>query len=201
MLIKEEKYIYVIKIKRLICVDNVITVGAHTLSSNPASFASPGSVNLTTLIADAEGRVGNAVPTAGPEALNRASVLHLATLIHGSHSLGQQQPSKCQPWERRSTCPPLHRFRNSPFAARRFQMQTQNLLRSFQSLSPKVPPCSEISKMKSFPVLVPFTLSSLRNWTKMSLIAQRLIYYIRSIWESLMYCSYPFIFDFFLSCS
>lgn len=32
MLIKEEKYIYVIKIMRLICVDNIITVGAHVLS-------------------------------------------------------------------------------------------------------------------------------------------------------------------------
>ena len=164
MLIKEEKYIYVIKIKRLICVDNVITVGAHTLSSNPASFASPGSVNLTTLIAGTEGRVGNALPTAGPEALNHVSVFHLASLIHGSHSLGQSQPSKCQPWECRSTCPPLHRFRNFPFAARRFQTQTQNLLQSFQSLSPKLP-CLEVSKMKSFPVLVQLTFSSLRNWT------------------------------------
>lgn len=118
MLIKEEKYIYVIKIKRLICVDNVITMGAHTLSSNPASFASPGSVNLTTLIAGAEGRVGNALPAAGPEALNHVSVLHLASLIHGSHSLGQSQPSKCQPWECRSTCPSLHCFRNFLFAAR-----------------------------------------------------------------------------------
>lgn len=64
MLIKEEKYIYVIKITRLICVDNIITVGAHALSSNPASLASPGSVNLTALIAGVEGRVGNALPTA-----------------------------------------------------------------------------------------------------------------------------------------
>lgn len=64
MLIKEEKYIYVIKITRLICVDNIITVGAHVLSSNPASLASPGSVNLTTLIAGVEGRVGNALPAA-----------------------------------------------------------------------------------------------------------------------------------------
>lgn len=69
MLIKEEKYIYVIKIKRLICVDNVITVGAHTLSSNPASFASPGSVNLTILIASVEGRDGNNLPTAVPKLL------------------------------------------------------------------------------------------------------------------------------------
>lgn len=63
MLIKEEKYIYVIKIKRLICVDNVITVGAHTLSSDPASFTSPGSVNLT-IIAGMEGKAGSALPTA-----------------------------------------------------------------------------------------------------------------------------------------
>lgn len=85
MLIKEEKYIYVIKIKRLICVDNVITVGAHTLSSNPGF---PRSVNLTTLIAGTEGRVGNALPTVSHEALNHVSVLHLASLTHGSHSLG-----------------------------------------------------------------------------------------------------------------
>lgn len=69
MLIKEEKYSYVIKIKRLICVDNVITVGTHTLSSNPACFASPGSVNLTTLIVSVEGRDGNALCAVVPELL------------------------------------------------------------------------------------------------------------------------------------
>jgi len=202
MLIKEEKYIYVIKIKRLICVDNVITVGAHTLSSNPASVASPGSVNLSALIADVKGRVGNALPAAGPEALNHVSVLHLASLTHGSHSLRQSQPSTSQPWEHRSTCPPSScRFRNFPFAPQRLQTQTQNLLRAFQSLSPKLPRL-EISKMKSFSVLVQLSFSSLRNWTTTrSLVAKRLIYYIRNIWESFMYYSCPFICDFFLSCS
>lgn len=48
---------------KLICVDNIITVGTHVLSSNPASLASPGPVTLTTLIAGVEGRVGNAFPT------------------------------------------------------------------------------------------------------------------------------------------
>lgn len=160
MLIKEEKYIYVIKITRLICVDNIITVGAHVLSSNPASLASPGSVNLNTLIAGVEGRAGNALPTA----VSKLLIMHLASLIHGSHSLVWSQHSKHQPWEHRSTCPPLHHFRNFPFAAWQFQTSMQNLLQSFQSFSPELPHL-EISKIKSFPAYVQLIFSSLRNWT------------------------------------
>lgn len=85
MLIKEEKYIYVIKIKRLICVDNVITVGTHTLSLNPASFASPGSVNLATLIAGMEGAFG--IPRLSIRRLSRIwPPLPIAHILWVGHS-------------------------------------------------------------------------------------------------------------------
>lgn len=151
---------------RLICVDNIITVGTHILSSNPDSLASPGSVNLTILIAGVlvlrEG-LGMLSPMQF-EAFNHVSVLDLASPIRGSHSLLWSQHSKDQPWEHRSICLPLHHFRNFPFTAWQFQIQMQNLLSSFQSFSPKLPHL-EISKIKSFPTCLQLTFSFLRNWT------------------------------------
>lgn len=151
---------------RLICVDNIITVGTHVLSSNAASLASPGSVNLATLIAGVlvlrEG-LGMLSPLHF-EAFNHASVLHLASPIHGSHSLVWSQHSKHKSWEHRSTCPLLHHFRNFPFAAWQFQIQMQNLFQSFPSFSPKLPHL-EISKIKSSRTCIQLTFSSLRNWT------------------------------------
>lgn len=128
MLIKEEKYIYVIKIKRLICVDNVITVGIHTLGSNPASFTSPGSMNLATLIAGMEGTFG----------IPRLFIMRLSCswpLLPITHILwvGYSPPNT----SRRgcgSTCPCLHCCRDFPFAAWQFQTfaHAQNCFLSFQ---------------------------------------------------------------------
>lgn len=161
MLIKEEKYIYVIKITRLICVDNIITMGAHVLSSNPASLASPGSVNLTTLIAGVEGRVGNALPTA----VSKLLIMPLSCIWPPSSMahipwFGHSTPN-ASPGSTEAPVPLCATSEASHWLLGNFR---QNLLQSFRSFSPKLPHL-EISKIKSLPACVQLTFSSLRNWT------------------------------------
>jgi len=132
MLIKEEKYIYVIKIKRLICVDNVITVGIHTLGSNPASFTSPGSMNLATLIAGTEGTFG--IPRLFIMCLSCTwPLLPIAHILWVGHS--PSNTSHRAVVAPVSVCTPAETFHLLPGNA--FQMHAQNCLLGSQLFLPQ----------------------------------------------------------------
>lgn len=162
MLIKEEKYIYVIKITRLICVDNIITVGAHVVSSNPASLVSPASVTLNTLIAGVEGRAGNALPTA----VSKLLIMPLSCIWPPSSMahipwFGHSTPNT-SPGSTEAPVPLCTTSETSHLLLGNFRLQCKISSKVFKVFFPELPPL-EIRKIKNFLAYVQLTFSSLRN--------------------------------------